>query len=98
MKNTQTIKQFNSPTGDYYPRMEKEVVTDERTAARETAQWWNGKISESDVNRIASYLEQSGIEASNRNIAFQHCKETLADFKDQTTIAFYNLLDAAIGF
>ncbi len=61
-------------------------------------QWWSGKISESDVNRIASYLEQCGLDASNRNIAFQHCKETLSDFKDETAVAFYNLLDAAQGF
>ncbi len=51
-----------------------------------------------DVNRINSYLIQSGMKCTQANIAMQHCKEILAQFNTPKIREIYNALDKAIGF
>ncbi len=51
-----------------------------------------------DINRINSYLLYCGMKCTQSNIAMQHCKEILAQFKTPKIRKIYNALDKAIGF
>jgi hypothetical protein len=51
-----------------------------------------------EIERITDYLKLCGVEPSQRNIAFQQCKELIASLNDETSKALYHLIDQAQGF